>query len=126
MRTYPEFYSSIAKPFFAPPDWVFGVAWGIIYPLFAAALIYTFILAYRGRVPWRLFGILATNLIANLLFTPVQLGLSAFWPASVVILIILGTLAYFERHIWRYSKIIFWLLTPYLAWGAYAAVLQLW
>src|SRR3989344_7062472 len=124
--TYPEFYSSIAKPFFAPPPWVFGVAWGIIYPLFAAAIIYTFILAYKGRVPWRYFGVLIANLAANLLFTPVQLGLSAFWPASVVILVILGTLAYFEWAIWKYSKTIFFLLLPYLLWGAYATVLQLW
>ena len=125
MRTYAEFYGSIALPPFAPPAWVFGVAWGIIYPLFAAALIYTFILARRGRLPWKHFGILVTNLAANLLFTPVQLGFSAFWPASIVILVVLETLIHFEWVIRKYSKIIFFLMLPYLLWAAFATALQL-
>lgn len=126
MRTYPEFYSSIAKPFFAPPPWLFGLAWGIIYPLIAAAFVYLCVLVYRGKAPGKLLYILIINLIGNFLFTPVQLGLSALWPASVVILIILGTLAYFQSQIRRHSKIIFWLLVPYLLWGMFATVLQLW
>lgn len=126
MKTYPEFYSSIAKPFFAPPAWLFGWAWGIIYPLITIAFVYLCILVIRDKAPKKLLWVLIINLIANLLFTPVQLGFHAFWPASVDILIILGTLAYFEWNIWRYSKTIFFLLLPYLLWGAYATVLQLW
>ncbi|MDP2668242.1 MAG: hypothetical protein Q8P07_00160 [bacterium] len=41
------------------------------------------------------------SVIEKPFFTPVQLGLSAFWSASVVILAILGTLAYFEWAIWK-------------------------
>lgn len=125
MRTYQEFYSSIQKPFFSPPDWVFGVAWGIIYPLIGIALVYLIYLVWKGKVPKILLGIFLANLAANLLFTPIQLGLKPLWPASIVILIILGTLAFFEYKIWQYSKLIFTLLLPYLLWGAFATVLQL-
>ena len=124
MQTYQEFYSSIEKPFFSPSEWLFGVAWGIIYPLIAVAFIYLIYLVSKKRAPACLVWIFAANLIANFLFTPAQLGLSALWPASLVILIILATLAYFEYKIWRHSKTIFFLLLPYLLWGAFATILQ--
>ncbi len=125
MRTYPEFYQGIQKPFFAPPAWLFGVAWGIIYPLISLALAYLIYLVWKGQAPKTLLWILLLNLAANLLFTPIQLGLQPLWPASLDILLIFGTLAYFEYGIWQYSKLIFALLTPYLLWGAFATVLQL-
>ncbi len=125
MQTYQEFYQSIVKPFFAPPEWVFGVAWGIIYPLIAIAFISFLFLLVRRRVPLFLLWVFLVNLAANFLFTPIQLGLSALWPASLDILVVLGTLAFFEYEIWRHSKLIFFLLLPYLLWGAFATVLQL-
>lgn len=125
MRTYQEFYQSVQKPFFAPPEWAFGLAWGIIYPLIAAAGIYLIYLVYKKQAPKNLLWIFMVNIAANLLFTPIQLGLKPLWPASIDILAILVTLAYLEYKIWRYSKLVFAFLLPYLLWGAFAAVLQL-
>lgn len=125
MKTYPEFYQYIDKPFFAPPDWVFGVAWGIIYPLIAIAFVYLAYLTWKKKVPVTLIVVFAINLIANFLFTPIQLGLDALWPASVDILVVLGTLLYLEWKLLKYSKTLFVLLLPYLLWGAFATVLQL-
>ncbi|KKU91763.1 MAG: TspO and MBR like protein [Candidatus Jorgensenbacteria bacterium GW2011_GWA1_48_11] len=125
MQTYAQFYEAIKKPFFAPPGWVFGTAWGIIYPLITIAFIYTCVLVIRKRVPTNLLWVLIANLIANFLFTPIQLGFAALWPASLVILFIFGTLAFFEYKIWRHSKVVFFLLLPYLLWGAFATILQI-
>lgn len=125
MTTYPEFYARLVLPPWAPPAWLFGVAWAVIYPLFGIATVYTVYLAYRGRASWGLVWLLASNWAANLLFTPVQLGLEPLWPASVVILVVLGTLAAFQRRAWRECRPAFWLLLPYLAWGLYATALQL-
>lgn len=123
--TYETFYSSIILPSWAPPPWVFGVAWGIIYPLFIAASIYLAYLVAKKRAPAVLFWVLLANWTANLAFTPVQLRLEALWPASLVILVVLGTLGYVQWHVRRYSMLIFWLLVPYLAWGTFATALQL-
>ena len=126
MRTYQEFYSNIKKPFFAPPDWLFGVAWGIIYPLIAIAFAYTLYLVFKKKsLPISLLWVFVVNLIANFLFTPIQLGLTALWPASLDILVVLVTLAYMEYKFFKLSKLIFYLLLPYLLWGAFATILQL-
>lgn len=125
MQTYQEFYLNIQKPFFAPLAWVFGFAWGIIYPLIAIAFVYFLYLLWKRKAPGNLLWIFLVNLAANFLFTPIQLGLKSFWPASLDIILIVGTLAFFEFRIWKYSKFIFILLSPYLLWGIFAAILQL-
>lgn len=125
MLTYQQFYSSVTLPTWAPPSWVFGVAWSIIYPLFIAATVYAIYLATKKRMPVVVLVAVGINWIANLLFTPIQLGLTPLWPASLDILVVLGTLVYVELRAWSKSKIIFWLLVPYLLWGLFATALQL-
>jgi len=122
---YQTYYNLITKPFFAPPGWVFGLAWGIIYPLVAVALIYLIYLVVKKRVPSLLLWIYTINIAANLLFTPIQLSLGSTPLATLDILIVLGTLAYFEFKVWKHSKFIFYLLIPYLLWGTFATILQI-
>jgi translocator protein len=125
VKTYQEFYQAIEKPFFAPPEWVFGLAWGVIYPLMGIALLYLTYLLFKKKVPASLYFVYLVNLVANFLFTPIQLGFEALWPASLDILVVLGTLAYLEFKMLKYSRTVFVLLLPYLLWGAFATVLQI-
>lgn len=128
---YQTYYQSITKPFFAPPEWVFGLAWGVIYPLIAVAFVVFLYLWYRRRraedaaaIPTHLLYVFFINLLANLAFTPIQLVLQNTLLATADILLILGTLLYFEYKIYAHSKFVFILLLPYLLWGAFATVLQ--
>jgi len=123
--SYQAYYASIEKPFFAPPEWVFGLAWGIIYPLIAVAFICLVYLAMRSRASWWLVALFFANIVANLLFTPFQLLFpSAPW-ATLDILIVLGTLIALVWLSWRYSKAVVFLLVPYLLWSAFATALQI-
>jgi len=125
MLSYQEFYAGLTLPNWAPPAWVFGVAWSIIYPLFIAATVYAVYLVTKKRMPNAVLWALGINWVVNLLFTPIQLGLRPLWPASLDILVVLGSLAFIQWRVWRKSKIIFWLLVPYLLWGTFATALQL-
>jgi len=117
---YQSYYQSIIKPFFAPPEWVFGLAWGIIYPLMIVALIYLIYLVFKNQLPKSFLYVYIVNIIANLLFTPLQLSVGSTFLATLDILIVLGTLVYLEYKFYKHSKIIFLLLLPYLFWGAFA------
>ncbi|MBI3074979.1 MAG: tryptophan-rich sensory protein [Parcubacteria group bacterium] len=121
---YQTYYQSITKPFFAPPAWMFGLAWGIIYPLIAVTFAYFLFLLAKKKAPPALLFVFLANLAANFAFTPLQLGLENTALATLDIFIVLGTLAYFEYRIYRHSKLIFILLAPYLLWGAFATTLQ--
>lgn len=69
-------------------------------------------------------GVFGLNLIANLAFTPLQLGLPNQLYATFDIVVIVGTLAVLEWYLWKQSKTLFFLLLPYLLWGSFATVLQ--
>lgn len=122
---YRPWYDMLEKPFFAPDPWVFGVAWGIIYPLIGIAFLYTLYLVWKGSVPRGLVLLFIANMLGNFAFTPVQAGLQSNTLAGLVILFVLGTLALFQYRIWKYSKLVFFLLLPYFLWGAFATALQL-
>jgi len=124
MQDYSTYYQIIEKPFFSPPEWAFGLAWGIIYPLIAIAFVYLLFLTLRKQAPPYLIGLFIVNLIANLSFTPILLSLENILLATIDIFIVLGTLALLEYKIYRYSKSIFILLVPYLLWGTFATILQ--
>jgi len=123
---YPTYYDTIAKPFFAPEPWVFGLAWGIIYPLIIIAAAYTAFLVARRTLSRRklIVALFVVNIIANLAFTPLQLGFPDAWYATVDIILVLLTLAVLQVLFWRQNKLLFFLLLPYLLWGAFATVLQ--
>lgn len=122
---YRTWYEGLAKPFFAPPAWLFGVAWGLIYPLIGIAFIYTLILRKRGQVGNFFVLLFVLNIILNLAFSPILLTFKDNLLSTASILAVLGTLVSLQALAWKSARPVFWLLLPYLAWGAFASVLQL-
>lgn len=124
MENYGNYYAMIEKPWFAPAPEVFGIAWGIIYPLIIIAGLLLVYRWYQGSVPVKYVWVFAANIIANLAFTPLQLNFPDTWYATADIIIVLGTLAYLQCCFIRSERLLFLLLLPYLLWGAFATVLQ--
>ncbi len=122
---YRMWYEIVEKPFFAPEPWVFGLAWGIIYPLIALALVWTIYLRIKGNVPHSFVWLFFLNIFLNLSFSPVLLATRNNILISLVIILVLGTLAWLMLRAWKLSKVVFVLLLPYLLWGAYATALQI-
>lgn len=123
---YSTYYATLIKPWFAPPEMWFGIAWSIIYPLIALAFVFLLKRHFERKLTSdELIPLFVLNLIGNALFTPVQLGLRSNELASLVIVWILFTLGWFMVRVYRDSKLIFWLLVPYLVWVSFATVLQL-
>jgi len=125
MNDYTAFYAVLQKPFFAPPEWFFGVVWGIIYPLIILAFIFVFVRFMRAQMPPFVLGIFLINLAVNLAFTPILFGLESIQLATLDILVVWGTLVFLELHLYRYLRVAFWLLLPYLLWGTFATILQI-
>lgn len=116
------FYDSLNKPFFAPPGWVFPVAWTLLYAAMAAAA--WFMLRNQGRDRFILLGLYASQLAVNLLwpylfFTRQALGLAFFW---LLLLWVLAAIMLYQ--FFRESRIAGWLLVPYQAWLTFAGVLN--
>lgn len=118
-------YAEYIQPWFAPPGWLFGPVWSVLYTLIAISFGYVFINVFSGQIPKIVALPFVLNLIANFSFTPVQFGLNNLPLASLIILIILGTLLWSMWSIWPYAQWVTYIQIPYLLWVMFATVLQL-
>lgn len=129
-------YSTLIKPSWAPPSWLFGPVWTILYIFIALSFGKVFLLAIQKQISWWVALPLILNLFFNFIFTPIQFGLKNNYLAAVDILLVLTTLLWALFNIYSVSlklsiekgvdiRWAFYLLIPYLLWVAFASVLQL-
>ena len=118
-------YMEYVQPSWAPPSWVFGPVWSVLYLIIAVSFGYVFVKVFQGEIPMWVAVPFVINLIANFSFTPVQFGLNNLPLASVIILIVLGTIVWAMWAVWPYAKWVTYAQIPYLLWVSFATVLQL-
>ncbi len=117
-------YATLIKPTWAPPAWIFGPVWTVLYAIIAVTFSYVFYKAYMGEVPYWIAGIFLLNLIANALFTPLQFGLESNLLAAIDIVVVLGSLVAALYLIYPYAPWVTYANVPYLLWVSFATVLQ--
>lgn len=123
-----SWYSQLIKPTWAPPSWLFGPVWTVLYAIIAVSFGTVFYKAFTKQIPWMVAVPFALNLLFNFAFTPIQFGLKNNLLASLDILLVIGTLIWALYAIWHASSELRWVVyvnIPYLLWGTFATVLQL-
>ncbi len=120
-----EWYQSLAKPSWTPAPRIIGLIWQVLYPVIIATFGFVFVQAGRRKIPWLIALPFAINLVANLMFTPIQFGLRNLPLASIDILLVWGTLLWMMLAIWRYYRWVAAAQIPYFVWVSIATVLQL-
>lgn len=123
MKTY-VWYDTLKKPSFAPPAWLFGPVWTLLYILIAVSFGYVTYQVWLGNIPRIVLVPLALNLLFNALFTPIQFGLRNLWLATVDIFLVLGTLILSILVIFPYVEWASLINIPYLLWVSFATILQ--
>jgi benzodiazapine receptor len=117
------FYGQLVQPSWAPPAWLFGPVWSLLFVL----------MGISAWLVWREYGfrgastalkLYAIQLLANALWTWLffawQLGALALLEIGVLWLLIAATIVSF----WRLNRIAALLLLPYLTWVSFAAALN--
>lgn len=118
-------YATLIKPSWAPPTYLFGPVWTILYLVIFITFSYVFLKWYRGEVPTIVALPFLLNLIFNALFTPLQFGLQSNELASLDIIAVLGTLGWALYAIFPFVPLIAYANIPYMLWVSFATVLQL-
>ncbi len=127
MNTY-TWYSQLIKPTWAPPSWLFGPVWTVLYLIIAVTFGTVFYRALKGKLPWMVALPFALNLIFNVAFTPLQFGLQSNLLAAVDVVLVVATLVWALVAVWNAAPDLRWVVyanIPYLLWGTFATVLQL-
>jgi translocator protein len=117
-------YLALDRPAWAPPSWLFGPVWTVLY-------------AFIGVAGWRIWraagtvgaasaalGLWGTQLVVNAIWPGVFFGAGALGAGLAVILVldvlVIATILAARRH----DHLAGWLLVPYLAWILYATALN--
>lgn len=120
----PTWYASLHKPFFSPPNYLFGPIWTLLYMLMGISV----------AIIWQK-GLKNKKIINAIYLFIVQLGLNAIWSPVFfgaknllfALLIIVFMWIYILKTILAFRKIdktASYLLYPYLAWVSFASILN--
>jgi tryptophan-rich sensory protein len=116
------FYAQLSQPSWAPPAWLFGPVWSVLYVMIGVA----------AWLVWRKHGF--SGATAALCLYGAQLGANALWTwlffvwhlgaLSLVEIIVLWLLiAATIGAFWRLHRLAAFMLLPYLAWVSFASAL---
>ncbi|TFF38738.1 TspO/MBR family protein [Mucilaginibacter psychrotolerans] len=127
MFTRPEiaaWYTTLKKPGFTPPNWLFPVAWTTLYILIAIAAY----LVWKRREGTTVYKITAliysVQLLLNFSWSIVFFGMHSVLGGLMVIVLLLVSIMLNIAWFGRFSKTAAWLLVPYLLWVSYATLLN--
>lgn len=128
MNTTYTWYSTLIKPTWAPPSWIFGPVWSVLYIIIAITFITIFYKTIKGELSQYVALPFALNIFFNLIFTPIQFGLQNNFLAAIDIVLVVATLVWGMKVLWGASKNLRWIVyanIPYLLWCLFASSLQL-
>jgi len=124
MDAIPNWYASLLKPIFNPPNWIFGPVWTTLYILMGIAL-YLFWTTKAKISKKKAYYFFFIQLVLNTFWSIIFFGLQSPFLGLVEIIIlwifILLTILEFNK----FKKIAAYLLIPYLLWVSFASVLNL-
>lgn len=120
-----SWYYQLLKPVWAPPGWLFGPVWIVLYALIAISFGWVFFQILSKKMPALLAVPIILNLLFNFAFAHIQFGWqNNFWAAVDIILVEI-TLVWVMVAMWPRARWVVYVNLPYLLWVTFATVLQL-
>jgi tryptophan-rich sensory protein len=119
-----DWYTTLNKPWFTPPDYVFGPVWTVLYILMGISLYLVVIQGWENETVKTGIILFAAQLGVNLLWSVIFFGLQSPLGALACIFILLALIVATIITFYRLSKPAAVLLVPYLAWVCIATALN--
>lgn len=120
-----NWYSTLIKPTWAPPSYLFGPVWTFLYILITISFGKVFIMLYQKQLPFIVALPFILNLIFNFSFTYFQFGLKNNILAAIDVVLVLITLIWAAVAIYPHVRWIAYIQIPYILWVTFATTLQL-
>lgn len=124
-RNSMDIYKSINLPPFAPPSWLFPVAWGILYTLMGVSsyIIYENNLKNQNKNS-KPRNIYIFQLITNFLWPIIFFNFNNFFLSLILLIILLISVIYMTREFYKINHLAGYLQIPYIIWLAIATYLN--
>ena len=116
-----DWYRSLKKPGFTPPDWVFPVVWTTLYVLIAIAGARVANMPQAGLA----LALWALQVALNSIWTPIFFGLKKVRLALVVVSLLWLSVAFGMLALFQLDTLAGLMFVPYLIWLSIATALNL-
>lgn len=120
-----SWYKQLQKPSWAPPPWIFGPVWTLLYIVIAITFGSVVFKFAKSQIPFQVLLPFLLNIVFNIAFTPLQFSLRSNKLALLDILLVLLTLGWALIAIYSYAELIALANIPYLLWVSFATALQI-
>lgn len=117
-------YAALAKPVWAPPNWLFGPVWTTLYVLIGIALFLVWKEGIDKRNVKMALGIFAVQLILNITWSVVFFGYHSLLGGLIVVLILWIAILANIIAFYLVSKPAGLILIPYIVWVSIASYLN--
>ncbi len=117
-------YSTLNKPFFNPPSWVFGPVWISLYFMMGVASYLVYERIGKDDLAKRSLVVFFIHLFFNASWSVMFFGLESPGVAFVNIVILWGLILFLVLVFFRVSRVAGYLFVPYLLWVSFAGVLN--
>ncbi|MDE6004349.1 MAG: tryptophan-rich sensory protein [Oscillospiraceae bacterium] len=122
-KNFKTFYQSLNQPPFAPPEWLFPVAWGILYAIMGISAYLIYQTKHTNKTI--AFKIYLLQLFVNFLWSPVFFRFKSLTGATIIISILLILIIIMLISFWKINKKASLLNLPYLLWTTFATYLTI-
>ncbi|SDE40873.1 TspO and MBR related proteins [Mucilaginibacter pineti] len=117
-------YSTLNKPSFNPPPWLFAPVWSCIYVMIAIAAYMVWKLRSRRPAYKIARAVYFIQLALNFSWSIVFFGLHQVLGALIVIVLLWISIVLNINWFGKFNRVAGWLLYPYLLWVSFATVLN--
>ena len=114
-------YSTIIKPAFNPPDWIFAPAWITLYLAMSVAI---WLIWINPKKTEKVIYIYFIHLLVNGSWSLFFFGLHLILVSLIIIAVIIFLVVWLIKLYYPINKISSYLMFPYLAWLSYAFLLN--
>ena len=118
-------YTTLQKPFFNPPNWIFGPVWTLLYLLMGISLYLVWVTKTDKKEKRQGIIFFFVQLALNVLWSIIFFGLKSPSVAFVEIIFLWIAIFLTTKNFLQVSKSAGWLLIPYLVWVSFASILNL-
>ena len=122
--SFPAFYATLIKPSWAPPVWLFGIVWTILYTLNGIALFLVWREGLGRRDVKIAIGVFAIQIILNFFWSIIFFGFRSLSGGLIEIIIMWIAILINIILFYRISKAAGILLIPYIIWVTIATFLN--
>ena len=120
----PTWYATLEKPFFNPPNWLFGPVWVLLYGMMGVSIYLIWQQLAKNQNAGKAMLLFWIHLFFNATWSIIFFGMQNLSLAFLNIAIIWVFILVLIKQFYSINKIASYLLIPYLLWVTFASLLN--